>query len=48
MAVLDHLSLPPVHWVGESSGGIIGLLLAAAHPERIASLVLCNTSERLM
>jgi len=30
-----------VHWVDESSGGIIGLLLAASHPERIASLVLC-------
>jgi pimeloyl-ACP methyl ester carboxylesterase len=47
LAVLDSLSLPPVHWVGESSGGIIGLLLAAAHPERIASLVLCNTPTRI-
>src|SRR5215470_4360333 len=47
IAVLDRLSLPPVHWVGESSGGIIGLLLAAAHPERIASLVLCNTPTRI-
>ena len=36
-----------VHWVGESSGGIIGLLLAAAYPERIASLVLCNTPTRI-
>jgi len=36
-----------VHWVGESSGGIIGLSLAAAHPERIASLVLCNTPTRI-
>jgi len=43
MAVLDALAVPRVHWVGESSGGIIGLLLAAAYPERIASLVLCNT-----
>jgi pimeloyl-ACP methyl ester carboxylesterase len=32
LAVLDGLSLSKVHWVGESSGGIIGLLLAAAHP----------------
>jgi 3-oxoadipate enol-lactonase len=47
MAVLDGLSLPKVHWVGESSGGIIGLLLAAAHPERIASLTLCNTPTRI-
>ena len=47
MAVLDALSLGRVHWVGESSGGIIGLLLAASHPERIASLVLCNTPARI-
>lgn len=47
LAVLDAFSLPCVHWVGESSGGIIGLLLAAAHPERIASLVLCNTPTRI-
>ena len=47
MAALDGLSLPKVHWVGESSGGIIGLLLAAAHPRRIASLVLCNTPTRI-
>src|SRR5204863_6316424 len=40
-------SLARVHWVGESSGGIIGLFLAAAYPERIASLVLCNTPSRI-
>lgn len=47
IAVLDALKLDRVHWVGESSGGIVGLLLAAAHPERIASLVLCNTPTRI-
>lgn len=47
IAVLDALSLPRVHWVGESSGGLVGLLLAAAHPERVASLVLCNTPTRI-
>src|SRR6266851_9297957 len=47
LAVLDALSLPRVHWVGDSSGGIFGLLLAAAHPDRIASLVLCNTPTRI-
>ena len=45
--VFEQLSLSRVHWVGESSGGIIGLLLAAARPERIASLVLCNTPTRI-
>ena len=46
-AVFEAMSLSRVHWVGESSGGIIGLLLAATHPERIASLVLCNTPTRI-
>src|SRR6266436_4859476 len=35
LAVLDALSLARVQWVGESSGGIIGLFLAAAYPSRI-------------
>jgi 3-oxoadipate enol-lactonase len=47
LAVLDAFSLARVHWVGESSGGIIGMLLAATHPARIASLVLCNTPTRI-
>jgi 3-oxoadipate enol-lactonase len=47
LAVFEAMSLSRVHWVGESSGGIIGLLLAATHPERIASLVLCNTPTRI-
>lgn len=47
LAVLDGLSLTRVHWIGESSGGIIGLLLAAAYPDRIGSLVLCNTPTRI-
>src|SRR6516164_1738414 len=47
LALLDAFSLSRVHWVGESSGGIIGLLLAASHPARIASLVLCNTPVRI-
>src|SRR5439155_11551209 len=47
LAVLDAYSLPQVHWVGESSGGIVGVLLAAKYPERIASLVLCNTPTRI-
>jgi 3-oxoadipate enol-lactonase len=47
LSVFAALSLSRVHWVGESSGGIIGLLIAAAHPDRIASLVLCNTPTRI-
>src|SRR3954449_6216710 len=47
IAALDALGLERVHWIGESSGGIIGVLLAAVHPGRIASLVLCNTPGRI-
>jgi pimeloyl-ACP methyl ester carboxylesterase len=47
IAAMDAMKVDRVHWVGESSGGIVGLLLAAAHPERIASLVLCNTPTRI-
>jgi pimeloyl-ACP methyl ester carboxylesterase len=47
IGALDALGLERVHWVGESSGGIIGVLLAAMHPGRIASLVLCNTPGRI-
>ena len=47
LAVLDAMGLARVHWVGESSGGLIGLMLAAARPERVASLVLCNAPTRI-
>src|SRR4051812_33860832 len=35
ITTLDALGLERVHWVGESSGGIIGVLLAASYPGRI-------------
>jgi len=39
VALLDHLGLARVDAVGTSFGGEVGLLLAARHPERVASLV---------
>ena len=42
LRVMDAMGLERVHWVGESSGGLVGIYLAAKHPERLASLVLCN------
>jgi len=47
LAVLDSLSLSRVHWVFWRDHRIVGLLLAATHPARIASLVLCNTPTRI-
>ena len=41
--LMDHLEIERVHWVGESSGGFVGLALALAHPKRLHSLTLCDT-----
>jgi 3-oxoadipate enol-lactonase len=44
LAVLDHLSLERVHFVGLSIGGVIGQALAISCPERLLSLVLSDTN----
>jgi pimeloyl-ACP methyl ester carboxylesterase len=45
--VMDGLGLERVHWVGEHSGSLLGLLVALQRPERIASLVLCDAPTRV-
>lgn len=42
LALLDELRLDAVHFCGESSGGILGMILAAEHPERIRTLNLVS------
>lgn len=42
--LLDHVGAEEVHWVGNSLGGILGLTLVAAHPERFATLALFGTA----
>ena len=42
-ALLDHLGLDAVHYVGLSMGGYVGMRLAARHPERVLSLALLDT-----
>lgn len=44
MAVLDHLSLDRVHFVGLSIGGVIGQYIATHCPDRLLSLVLSDTN----
>src|SRR4029450_2340999 len=37
--VMDHLSIQePVDWLGNAWGGHVGVLFAAAHPDRVRSL----------
>lgn len=43
LALLDHLQLETVRFVGHSTGGAIGQVLAAQHPQRIERLVLSAT-----
>lgn len=38
--LLDHLGIKTVDWVGTSMGGLMGMMIAATHPERISRLVL--------
>lgn len=43
-ALLDSLGIAETHFVGVSMGGLIGMTAALAHPTRIKSLVLCDTT----
>ena len=42
--VVDHLELPTVRLLGHSMGGMVARRFVIAHPERVAALILMNTS----
>ena len=44
VGLIDRLGTAPVHWVGLSMGGFVGMRIAARRPASIRSLVLLNTS----
>jgi 3-oxoadipate enol-lactonase len=44
VALMDTLGIDKVHWVGLSMGGMIGQSIALNHPDRLRSLVLCDTA----
>lgn len=46
LGLLDALGVQRTHWVGLSMGGMVGQVFALAHPERVASLALCDTAAR--
>lgn len=43
LALLDHLQIDAVHYVGLSLGGVVGQALALSNAARLRSLVLCST-----
>ncbi|HLE60899.1 MAG TPA: alpha/beta hydrolase [Thermoanaerobaculaceae bacterium] len=45
VALLDELQIERVHAVGTSFGAEVGLLLAAFHPDRVASLVAATATD---
>lgn len=45
-ALFDALGIERAHWLGLSMGGMIGQAFALVHPQRVASLVLADTSSR--
>ncbi len=42
LAITDALGVDSVHYCGESLGGILGIVLAAEHPERVRTLSLVS------
>lgn len=44
LQIIDDLAGKPVHFVGLSMGGFIGMRLAARYPDKIRSLILLETS----
>lgn len=44
IAIIEHLGVAPVHWVGLSMGGFVGQRIAARRPELVRSLTLIDTS----
>ena len=46
LGLMDHLAIERVHWVGESTGGKVGMALALRAPRRIASIAACNTTAK--
>ena len=42
--LMDHLNIESAHWLGISLGGMIGQYVASEHPQRLKSLILCDTS----
>jgi pimeloyl-ACP methyl ester carboxylesterase len=40
---LDQLGLEKVHFLGESTSGMLAEIFAATHPDRVASIIVCSS-----
>lgn len=47
LTVLDHFHAEKAHLVGESSSGQFLFAFSVAHPDRVASLTMCETTPRM-
>lgn len=47
IGLMDALGIERVHWVGEATGGSLGLVAALNHPGRIASITMCNAFAKM-
>jgi pimeloyl-ACP methyl ester carboxylesterase len=45
--MLDQLGLQKVHFLGESTSGMLGMALAAKYPDRLHSLIICSSPTHL-
>jgi len=41
--MLDQLKIDKIHFVGESTSGMLGIAFAAKYPERLHSLIICSS-----
>jgi 3-oxoadipate enol-lactonase len=46
-ALLDHLKISRVTFVGLSIGGMVGQVFALEYPDKLSGLVLCSTASRM-
>jgi len=43
LQLMDALDIASAHWIGHSTGGAMGQVIATDHPARLSKLVLCGT-----
>jgi pimeloyl-ACP methyl ester carboxylesterase len=41
--MLDQLHIDKIHFLGESTSGMLGMAFAAKYPERLHSLIICSS-----